>query len=43
MYALKIQWQGEHKLALIWKFLKCYACIQNTLQLVNNSYYFFDQ
>jgi hypothetical protein len=27
----------------IWRFLKCQACIQNTLQLVNNSYCFFDQ
>ena len=40
VYALKIQWQCEHKLAPIWKFLKCQACIQNTLQLVYNSYHF---
>jgi hypothetical protein len=28
VYALKIQWQGQNKLALIWKLLKCQACTQ---------------
>jgi len=42
VYVLKT-WQGEHKLAPIWKFLKYQAGVLNTLQLVNSSYNFSDQ